>query len=175
MGLFKLLTLAMATAATASTFYPGPPAAPSNATEQVSVTTIASTTTIVKGPATSQPPIVSSSIPEIVSSVVTSPILPTDVPGEVSSIWIDLSSFESGTHNWTTISDFVPSTAIPSGIVSSVTGASSLVTQSVNGTYHSAPATGTPTSTNVPVNAGGNVKVGAVVGLTALMAGIFGA
>jgi hypothetical protein len=167
MGLFKLVTLAMATAATASTYYPGPPAAPSNATEQVSVTTIASTTTIVKGPATSQPP--------VVSTIVTSAVLPTDVPDEVSSTWIDLSSYESGAANWTSISDFIPSTVVPSGIVSSVTGASSVVTQSVNGTYHSGTASVTPTSTGVPVNAGENLKVGAVVGLAALMAGVFGA
>ncbi|KAF1912915.1 hypothetical protein BDU57DRAFT_521518 [Ampelomyces quisqualis] len=172
MGLFKLLTLAMATTVTASTFHPGPPAAPSNATEpQVSITTIASTTTIVKGPATEQPSvIVSSSAAEIVTSVVTSAILPTDVPVD-SSTWVHLSSFEAPANNHTsTTTEVVASSALASGASSSI-----IVTQSANSTYHSATASGSATSTAGPVSAGKKVKVGAFVGLAALMAGVFGA
>jgi hypothetical protein len=177
MGPFKLLTLAFATSATASTFY-GSSCAPTG--EQVNVTV---TATVIKGPASEQtPPNVVTFFPNasdtgLMSAI--SSVTPTSAPAVAECLVPEGCVFPiNGTASTTLYpgSSIPASLALPTGNHSTV-----IVTETYNSTgiYHSATGSATvsasPTKSIMPVSGAGKAKAGVALGLAALVFGVIGA
>lgn len=186
----SFLTLAFATVASASTFYSAPPppaysapppAVSSSVSEQVTVVTLTSFTSVIaKGPEPTQPAVVVTSVPGVTDTGIMSVVSSTSVGiSSFSSDYVNLSSELSRAGNnltapASTLTE-IPVVVVPSNMSTSTV----VVTIPASNTTAHHTATGsvsvTPTPTTVPVNAGRKVQVSVALGMFALIMGVLGA
>jgi hypothetical protein len=187
MGPSKVLALALATAVTASTSYGAPPAI-SNTTDQISVTTVFTTTAVTvpvseqsPSPTISDPSCQAASVSSIMTTtlsstatVVTTPEVPFS--GSIVSSWVNLPSFEASAGNTTvTSTNIVTPTTAPSSVLSTTVVTATANTTHVHSLTPTTTANASTTPSHGPQSGGGNVKVGVAIGLAALIVGVLGA
>jgi hypothetical protein len=187
MGPFKLLSLAFMTTVTASTFYNTPTAPAVSTSVTWSEQVINVSTTIVKGPG-SEPshPAVVTAFPAAPNSSIMS-VVPSVAP-TVSTTEIHECMIYEGcvvpvneTASTTIYPGGAPIPFPPANLPPAGNQSTVVVTQTFNSTgiHHSATGSATvtasPTKPGMPVSSGGKVKVGAAIGLIALLFGVLGA
>ncbi|KAL5116139.1 hypothetical protein ACEQ8H_005915 [Pleosporales sp. CAS-2024a] len=189
MVLLKLLTLAFAASAAASTFYAAPPDVSPSASESVIVVNITSTTSVAaKGPdsAPTTMPWVVGPLPAHSTARVmtltplhsTSPLAPVE-PGS-SGDGFHLSSWEpsqTGNHLTTSTLSELP---VHSTVAPSVGTASTMVVTSLSISSNStllihSPSISAPAPPTQTVNSAGATTLGAGMGLMAFVLGVLGA
>jgi hypothetical protein len=166
MGSFKIITLALATAATASTFIPSAPA-PSNPT--VTETHHLTETVTAVPVATSLSGTSDSGMMTIVSLSTAVPLNSTVVvshPAETIVVPVNTTI---------TSSDVVIATSSEASPTSNLSSVVPTATGTHSGHSASASASGSAKPSTVPVNGGGKVKGGVALSLAAIVVGVLGA
>ncbi|KAH7385490.1 hypothetical protein DE146DRAFT_739583 [Phaeosphaeria sp. MPI-PUGE-AT-0046c] len=180
MSLIKLFALALATSATASSFYGNLPAPSSGQGNVVVATTVVTVTSIVKGPATEFP--TPSDLEPVVTSapVVTVPVGPLPT---APAPWVELSSWEpfnatvASEHPSVTFPVLPPGTypiPVPSGQNTTLVIS---VTANATSHYHTGSPTGSAiaTKTTGPDSGVGKVKAGVAGAFAAIAVAVLGA